>query len=149
MTKFELKNHQVWRDLTDILKTLDSDILVKQHLEECDYKVCGYWDEQDEYYETINLSRNLKAVLVNSYIGITHKQRFLKLQFSLITSASDSTYQVSNRSQKLGELVLVYDENMEFVDENWLLDIDSLDIAQVTTNLESTTTLKQDLQHEY
>ncbi|WP_229549154.1 hypothetical protein [Nostoc sp. CHAB 5836] len=29
----------------------------------------------------------------------------------------------------LGELVLVYNENLEFIDENWLLDIDSSILA--------------------
>jgi hypothetical protein len=28
--------------------------------------------------------------------------------------------------QNIGELILIYNENMELVDENWLLDIDSL-----------------------
>ncbi|WP_414551825.1 hypothetical protein [Anabaena sp. CCY 0017] len=124
MTKVELKNHQVWRDLTEILETLDPDILVKEHLESCDYKVCGYWDEQDEYHEIITLPRNLEALLVSSSIGVTNKKRFIQLNFSLINAGIDITYQPTNNSQKLGELVLIYDENLEFVDENWLLDID-------------------------
>jgi hypothetical protein len=77
MTKLELTNHQIWRDLTEILETLDANALVKQHLELSDYKICGYWDEQDEYYETITLPRTLEAELVSSSIGITHKERFL------------------------------------------------------------------------
>ncbi|MGJ5675614.1 MAG: hypothetical protein ACR9NN_18685 [Nostochopsis sp.] len=42
MTRLELKNHQVWRDLTEILETLDAEILVKEHLELCDYKRCFF-----------------------------------------------------------------------------------------------------------
>lgn len=118
----ELKNHQVWQDLTDILDSLDTNILVQEHLEQCDYKVCGYWDEQDKYYETITLPRILKAELVSSSLGVTHEQRFLKLKFFLIADAIDSE---QAHTQKIGELVLVYNENLEFVDENWILDIDS------------------------
>lgn len=125
MTRLELKNHQVWRDLTEILENLDANILVKEHLAQCDYQVCGYWDEQDEYYETITLPRTLKAELVSSSIGVTHTERFLQLKFSLIADAVVHTKTVSTKAQKLGELVLVYNENLEFVDENWLLDVDS------------------------
>jgi hypothetical protein len=125
MTKLELKNHQVWRDLTEILETLDVNTLVKQHLELSDYKICGYWDEQDKYYETITLPRPLEAELVSSSIGITHKERFLQLKFFLIVSAVDGTDTENNNAQKLGELVLIYNEILEFIDETWLLDIDS------------------------
>ncbi|MEH2353481.1 hypothetical protein [Nostoc sp.] len=118
MTKLELQNHQVWRDLTEILEILDNNALAKKHLELCDYKICGYWDEQDKYYETITLPRILEAELISSSIGVTYKERFLQLKFFLIASAVDGTH-------KLGELVLIYNENLEFIDENWLLDIDS------------------------
>lgn len=131
MTRLELKNHQVWRDLTEILENLDANILVKEHLNQCDYKVCGYWDEQDEYYETITLPRILEAELVTSSIGVTHTERFLQLKFSLIADGADATQAQNNHTQKIGELVLVYNENLEFIDENWVLDIDSpmLDIS--------------------
>jgi hypothetical protein len=122
MTRLELKNHQVWRDLTEILENLDAKILVQEHLNQCDYKVYGYWDEQDEYYEIITLPRTLEAELVSSSIGVTYKERFLQLKFSLI---ADATQTPNNHTQKIGELVLVYDENLEFVDENWFLDVDS------------------------
>ncbi|MEH2257332.1 hypothetical protein [Nostoc sp.] len=125
MTRLELKNHQVWRDLTEILEKLDANILVQEHLNQCDYKVCGYWDEQDEYYETITLPRTLEAKLVSSSIGITYQERFLQLKFFLIVDVVDTTKIPNNNTQKIGELVLIYDENIEFVDENWFLDVDS------------------------
>jgi hypothetical protein len=39
-----------------------------------------------------------------------------------------------NFPENIGELVLIYNENLELVDENWLLDIDSplLNKRQVT-----------------
>jgi hypothetical protein len=106
-------------------RKLDADALIKKHLELCDYQVCGYWDEQDKFYEKITLPRTLKAELVSSSIGITHKERFIKLKFVLIADAIDSIQTASNKFQKLAELVLVYNENLEFFDENWLLDIES------------------------
>ncbi|MBD2595094.1 hypothetical protein H6G74_12230 [Nostoc spongiaeforme FACHB-130] len=125
MTMLELKNHQVWQDLTEILENLDTNFLVQEHLNQSDYQVCGYWDEQDEYYETITLPRTLEAKLVSSSIGFTHTERFLQLKFSLIIDATAHPKIASNKAQKLGELVLIYNENLEFVDENWLLNVDS------------------------
>ncbi|MDZ8087216.1 MAG: hypothetical protein RMY16_16910 [Nostoc sp. DedQUE12b] len=125
MTRLEFKNYQIWQDFTEILQSLDANLLVQEHLEQCDYKVCGYWDEQDEYYEQITLPHTLEAELVSSSIGVTHKERFLQLKFLLIADAVDNTKTASSNIQKLGELVLVYDENLEFIDENWLLDVDS------------------------
>ncbi|MBD2164063.1 hypothetical protein H6G04_06550 [Calothrix membranacea FACHB-236] len=122
MARLEFKNHQVWRDLTEILESLDAKVLVQEHLAQCDYKICGYWDEQDEYYETITLPRTLETELVSSYIGVSHKERFLELKFCLIADVIPAG---NNNRQKIGELVLVYNENLEFVNENWLLDIDS------------------------
>ncbi|MBE9002111.1 MULTISPECIES: hypothetical protein [unclassified Nostoc] len=124
MTRLELKNHQVWQDLTEILQSLDANLLVQEHLDQCDYQVRGYWDEQDEYYEKITLPRTLEAELVSSSIGVTHEERFLQLKFLLIADAVDNRKTASSNAQKLGELVLVYDENLEFIDENWLLDVD-------------------------
>lgn len=126
MTRLEFKNHQVWRDLTEILENLDVNILVEEHLAQCDYQVRGYWDEQDEYYETITLPRNLKAELVSSSIGVTDTKRFLQLKFFLMADAVDAAQTSNNHTQKIGELILVYNENLEFIDENWLLDVDSL-----------------------
>lgn len=125
MTRLELKNHQIWRDLTEILESLNANILIQEHLAQCEYQVCGYWDEQDEYYETITLPRTLEAELISSSIGVTQKERFFQLKFSLTADAVDHTKIASSKAQKLGELVLVYDENLEFIDENWLLDVDS------------------------
>ncbi|MEH2210515.1 hypothetical protein [Nostoc sp.] len=130
MARLELKNHQVWQDLTEILQSLDANLLVQEHLDQCDYKVCGYWDEQDEYYEKITLPRTLEAELVSSSIGVNHEERFLQLKFLLIADTVDNTKTASSNAQKLGELVLVYDENLEFIDENWLLDVDSSSLVK-------------------
>ncbi|MDB9438250.1 hypothetical protein BMF77_01391 [Dolichospermum sp. UHCC 0315A] len=115
MTTLQLKNHQIWQDLTEILENLDTNSLVQKHLEQCCYTINGYWNEQDRYYELITLPHPIEAKLVSSFVGVTQDKRFLKLKFSLM-----------NFLENIGELVLIYNENLEFIDENWLLDIDSL-----------------------
>ena len=65
MTKLEFKNHQVWHNLTEVLTNLDANALIQEHLELCDYKICGYWDEEDEYYEEIILPHTIVASLVS------------------------------------------------------------------------------------
>lgn len=123
MTTLQLKNHQIWQDLTEILENLDPNSLVQKHLEQCCYTINGYWDEQDKYYESITLPHPIEAKLISSFVGVTQDKHFLKLKFSIM-----------NFLENIGELVLIYNENLEFVDENWLLDIDSplLDKRQVT-----------------
>jgi hypothetical protein len=125
MTTLQLKNHQIWQDLTEILENLDTNSLVQKHLEQCCYTINGYWNEQDRYYELITLPHPIEAKLVSSFVGVTQDKRFLKLKFSLM-----------NFLENISELVLIYNENLELIDENWLLDIDSLllvlDKRQVT-----------------
>jgi len=123
MTTLKLKNHQIWQDLTEILENLDPNSLVQKHLEQCCYTINGYWDEQDKYYESITLPHPIEAKLISSFVGVTQDNRFLKLKFSLM-----------NFPENIGELVLIYNENLELIDENWLLDIDSplLDKRQFT-----------------
>jgi hypothetical protein len=118
MIKTELKTNPVWQGLTNILETIGSEALIKEHLELCEYKVCGYWDERDIYHEEINLPRTLKADLASDYIGLANVDRFLQLKFSLKVA------DISDRSRKIGEVVLIYDENLDFVDESWMIDID-------------------------
>ncbi len=127
MTKLELKDHPVWHDLTEIVENLDASSLVQEHLKLCDYKICGYWDEQDEYYEEIILPHTLVASLVSSSIGVTDTKRFLELKFVLLASShvvdSQPNNSQPNTMDSFGTLVLIYDENLEFVDENWVIDV--------------------------
>ncbi|MDY7005150.1 MAG: hypothetical protein SWX82_14720 [Cyanobacteriota bacterium] len=118
MTQIELKNHPVWQDLTEVIENLDANSLVREHLELCDYKICGYWDEEDKYYEEIILPRSLSAELVSNSIGVTNKKRWIQLKFILKAN--------NIAAQNLGEITIIYDENMQFLDENWQINIDSL-----------------------
>jgi hypothetical protein len=123
MTQLELKNHPVWQDLTKVLENIDSHALVGEHLEACNYKVCGYWDEEDRYYEEIILPHTLISELISSSIGFTGKERFLQFKFILKTPVNTSK-QLSDKIQKIGEIVLIYNESLEFIDEHWILDVD-------------------------
>jgi len=111
----------------DIQPDVNVNALVREHLELCDYKVCGYWDEQDEFYEEITLPRSLAAKLVSSFIGFTGRKRWIQLKFILKSeSIATDDMQSQNRAQKNGELILIYNENLEFLDENWQIDVNSL-----------------------
>ncbi|MFM6153448.1 MAG: hypothetical protein ACKO3K_04040 [Cuspidothrix sp.] len=126
MIQLQLKNHQLWQDFAEIVKTLDTDTLVKEHLELCDYQLSGYWDEEDQYYETIILPRSLVPELVSSFIGFEHQERFLQLKFVLKFVTVNPNFSTDNSLQKICELLLTYNENLQFIDENWLLDSDFL-----------------------
>ncbi len=126
MTRIELKNHPVWQDLTEVLENLDTNVLVTEHLESCNYKICGYWDEQDAFYEEITLPRSLSAELVGTSIGITDRNRWIKLKFILKADRIvHEDWSNANSRQNLGELTIIYDENLQFIDENWQINIDS------------------------
>ena len=130
MAQLKLKTHPVWQDLTNIVENIDSAALIRAHLEACEYKVCGYWDDRDNYYEEIGLPRTLAADLVSSSIGFKRKERFLQLKFSLNTAVVGEDSLKGNlldcQSHKIGEVVIIYNENLEFIDESWILDIDSV-----------------------
>ena len=127
MTQLELKAHPVWQDLSSLVENIDSDALIREHLEACEYRIDGYWDEQDRYHEEIILPSILAADLVSSSIGFKRKERFLQLKFNLNTAGADCSKgnQLNQQSHKIGELVLIYNENLEFIDESWSLDLDS------------------------
>jgi hypothetical protein len=123
MSQLTLQNHPVWQDLTKILEDIDANVLVTHHLNACEYKISGYWDEEDHYYEEIILPRSLTSELVSSSMGFTGKQRFIQLKF-LLSVLSESTG-LEHCLQKVGEVTLIYDENLTFIDECWLLDTSS------------------------
>jgi len=117
-----------------MLETLDADALAQEHFKMCQYQINGYWDERDIYYEIIILPSNLVAHLVSSSIGITNRERFIQLKFSLVSPTFTDVDTENSNSQKIGDLVLVYDENLEFIDENWLLDINSPFVVALQRN---------------
>ncbi len=112
-----------------MLTKFDVNALGREHLEDCHYTISGYWDEND-FYQEITFGCPISAELVSSSLGITvgepDNSHWLKFKFLLLADTSaDSGKPVSDVEKRIGELVLIFDSNLEFVDENWLIDIKS------------------------
>ncbi|WP_199245160.1 hypothetical protein [[Phormidium] sp. ETS-05] len=128
----QLKTHPVWQDLTEVLANLDANALVTEHLKLCDYKISGYWDEQDKFYEEITLPRSLSPELVSSSIGVTGNKRWIKLKFALKAERSAAEDLLNyNSTRDFGELTIVYDDSLQFIDENWQI---NMEIVQLLSN---------------
>lgn len=124
-----LKNHPIWQQITKIIAQIDVSAIVSQHLEDCNYTVNGYWDES-EFYEEITFVGSLCAELISSSLGITvgepDDSQWIKLKFLLKADTSaDSAKLISDVEKRIGELILFFDSNLEFIDENWVIDIKS------------------------
>lgn len=122
----ELKNHKIWQDIREILDKIDVNALVAEHLEACDYQICGYWDENDQFYEEIILPRSLLSKLASSSMGITDNQRWIKLNFVLQADNINSENQFNDfLEMNIGSLPLIYDDQFQFVDEVWQINTNS------------------------
>ncbi|NER33352.1 MAG: hypothetical protein F6J93_04670 [Oscillatoria sp. SIO1A7] len=114
-----------------VVNSLDAHALAMEHLELCDYKIAGYWDDsdspvetlRDRFYEEIVLPRPLAPELASSAIVFRGNKRQIQLKFALKAKPDGAT---------IGELMLIYNENMEFVDENWQLDLNSPSIVALS-----------------
>ncbi|QNH60337.1 hypothetical protein [Limnospira indica] len=110
--------HRVWENLSEVVKGIDANALVWEHLALCDYQISGYWDECDRFYENIILPRPLSPELISSGVIFNGDKRRIQLKFTL-------NLETTNPPISIAELMLVYDENLEFVDENWQIDLNS------------------------
>lgn len=138
-----LKSQKIWEDLDKILADLDLKNLVKRHLESCNFKLRGYWDNKDKYYEEIIFVSPILAKLSSSSIGTTYTEnsssRWVKLRFLLKTdkSAEGDNGFSDDEDDEIGDLILVLDENLQIVDENWIVDVESpFVVAKQKTDLQ-------------
>lgn len=127
--KVDLNNRQIWKYFEEMLALIDIKAMVREHLEDCHYKISGYWDK-NEYYEEIAFVGYPYAELVSSSLGITvgenDNSHWIKLKFLLKAETSvESDKTVSDVEKRIGELTLIFDSNLEFIDENWLIDVKS------------------------
>ncbi len=114
----DLKDHPVWKNLSEVVQGIDANALVWEHLAFCDYQISGYWDESDRFYENIILPRPLSPQLISSGVTFNGDKRRIQLKFTLnLETATPPT--------PIAELMLIYDENLEFIDENWQIDLTS------------------------
>lgn len=105
--------------LTQTLAQIDPDQIANQHLQDCQAEIHGYWDETDQPYETIRFKQCPTPQLISSSLGVTPTQagntHWLQLKYSLTISPSIS----------VGELLLILNDSLEVIDENWLIDVRS------------------------
>lgn len=124
-----LKNHPIWHTLSQTLRQLDAHQIAVQHLQACNAQINGYWDE-DEFYDIISFTQVPDPKLTSSSWEIlpngTENAHWLRLKFALtIKSPNDSDPSHRTTPTTIGDLILILDENLEVVDENWLIDIHS------------------------
>jgi hypothetical protein len=115
--KINLETDQIWNEITRVVTQIDVDGLAREHLEACQYRIEGYWDGE-EFYEAITLSHSLDVALGNVALSRNTnghgKACLLKLTFLL-----------SQDDEEFGQMLLIFDSKMEFIDENWSIDVDS------------------------
>jgi hypothetical protein len=123
-----LKNHPIWDNLNRTLKQLDPDKIAIQHLQDCNDQINGYWDE-DEFYEVISFVQKPCPTLISSSLGLSPEgmgnSHWLQLKFALTVNSCNALEQSSQEQNTLGELLLILNEDLDVVDENWLIDVHS------------------------
>lgn len=124
-----LNNHPIWEEFALILGQINPNALAKSHLSACNYKVMGYYDEND-YYEEVEFITPIEAELTSSSLGLANKEangsRWITLNFSLLAANARKEQSVDNEDEiEVGELKLIFDSNMNFIDENWEIYIES------------------------
>jgi hypothetical protein len=111
-------------NLTETLLTLSPkafEIMGQEHLEFSKYKILGYWDEDEQYYEEIVFKQPCFAKFLNfSLIENGVDNYWIKLKFQI-----QSQLNTNNFNSKIGELILILDQNFKYIDENWLIDVNS------------------------
>jgi hypothetical protein len=104
-----------WKDIQS-----DPNAIAHHHLQTCQSQLNGYWDENDQFYETIRFTHTLIPRLLSSSFGITPDQNgdtpWLNFRYALTVAAAEGP---------IGELNLILNDSLEIIDENWLIDIHS------------------------
>jgi len=132
MNAVTLTNHKIWDELAKILAPIDINHLVAQHLESCNYKIRGYWDSNNKFYEEIAFIHPICAELIGRSLGTNiinnhPTSHWIKLKFLLKAdlSASENNLVSDDDDEEIGELTLILDTNQKVIDENWLIDVES------------------------
>ncbi len=130
-TAINLNNHSIWQDFTEIISKIDLNGVVNNHLKTCNNKVIGYQDG-DDFYEEIEFITPIDAKLISSSLNISSDEPlgsgWITLNFLLKAAKSSQTdEQIENEDEieEIGELTLIFDSEMKYIDENWLIYIHS------------------------
>ena len=115
-----LKAHPVWNNVSQALEQVDPCEVARSHLVACDFEIQGYWDEDDRSYDSVRFAIAPQPELISRSLGMSSSaaSRWLQLKYEL-------TIVDSGMRQSIGELLLILNEDLEVVDENWLIDLRS------------------------
>ena len=115
-----LKAHPVWNNVSQALEQVDPYEIARSHLVACDFEIQGYWDEDDRSYDSVRFAIAPQPELISRSLGMSSSaaSRWLQLKYEL-------TIVDSGMRQSIGELLLILNEDLEVVDENWLIDLRS------------------------
>lgn len=119
-------SNPIWDELDKLTTKIDTEALVKEHLKACRLMIRGYW-HGDERYEEIRFISLPRPELVSISLRTTvdeSKSRSINMTF-LLKGDTSSLNIPHDEDDEFGELSIVVNENLEFVDENWLIDVDS------------------------
>jgi len=124
-----LKEHPIWQNVTQTMAQINPNQIGNHHLQACHGEINGYWDESDQFYETIRFIQLPTPELTSSSLGLTPKEtgntNWLHLKYSLTVSPSADSAALPAAATTIGELSLILDDSLEIIDENWLIDISS------------------------
>jgi hypothetical protein len=132
MKAVTLTNHQIWDELAKLLAAIALNHLIEKHLESCNYKIRGYWDSNNKFYEEIAFIHPIYAELIGRSIGTNiinnhPSSDWIKLKFLLKAdlSTSENNMVSDDGDDEIGELTLILDTNLKVIDENWSIDLES------------------------
>ena len=124
-----LQNDPIWNQLDDLSRRVNPETLALAHIEECENKIRGYWhgsEHYDEIHFTSPLRAELESISVKNRRSVPQHFRSVRMSFLLFGQPLPSQSQLTDEDDdEIGELTLVFNEKMEFIDENWILDVES------------------------
>ena len=126
-------DEHIWDEFAKMLARINVEAIANEHIDQCGYRITGYWQE-NEYYEEIRFPESVCAELVSAGIGINKSDRGHQtwIQFKLSLSSEKKTPEdasISENDTRIGELTLIFDSHMKFLDEKWLINIKSPFVA--------------------
>lgn len=132
MNVVNCENHPVGDEIEKLLAPININHFATQHLESCNYKIRGYWDNNNKFYEEIAFIHPICAELIGRSLGTNiinnhPTSDWIKLKFLLKADLSDSENNLvsDDDDEEIGELTLILDTNQTVIDENWLIDVES------------------------
>ncbi|MBE9097528.1 hypothetical protein [Tychonema sp. LEGE 07203] len=143
MNALTVTNRQIWDELAKLLAPIALNHLIEKHLESCNYKIRGYWDD-NKFYEEIALIQPIYGELIGRSIGTNiinnhPTSHWIKLKFLLKAdlSAVENNLVSDDGDDEIGELTLILDPNLQVTDENWSIDLESpFVVAQIHPDLQ-------------